>query len=64
MTTGAHELMTVDELQIRGGGGGGGGGRTFDPQRSYAVRGHPMTTGAHEVMTVDELQHYLVVDSP
>ena len=29
--------------------------RTFDPQGSYAERGHPMTTGALEVTTVDEL---------
>ena len=58
MTTGTHELMTVDELQLRG------GGRTFDPQRSCAVRGHPMTTGAREVTTIDELQHHLVIDSP
>ena len=66
MTTGTHELMTVDELQLTCArvGGGGGGGRTFDPQRSYAVRGHPMTTGAHEVTTIDELQQYLVEESP
>ena len=30
--------------------------RTFDPQGSYAERGHPITTGAQEVTTVDELQ--------
>ena len=31
MTTGALEVTTVDELQLRfdGGGGGGGGGVTF-----------------------------------
>ena len=32
-TTGALEVMTVDELQLlEGGGGGGGVGRTFAPR--------------------------------
>ena len=58
MTTGAQEVTTVDELQLRfvGGGGVGSCWRTFDPQGSYAERGRPMTTGALEVTTVDELQ--------
>ena len=54
MTTGAQEVTTVDELQLRfvGGGGVDGGPLTSG---SYAERGRPMTTGAQEVTTVDEL---------
>ena len=47
MTTGAQEVTTVDELQLRfvGGGGVDGGPLTSG---SYAERGRPMTTGAQE----------------
>ena len=45
MTTGAQEVTTVDELQLRFVGGGGVVG-------SYAERGCPITTGALEVTTL------------
>ena len=60
MTTGAHEVMTVAELQHLDLLGGGDGGGTLTPRvrvNSVAVRGLPMTTGAHEVMTIAELHH-------
>ena len=47
MTTGAQEVTTVDELQLRFVGG--------PLTRSYAERGRPITTEAQEVTTVDEL---------
>ena len=64
MTTGAEEVMTIDELQLCFAGVVGGPlTLTFDPQGSYTGRGHPMTTGAQEMMTVDELQVPFVEDS-
>ena len=51
MTTGAQEVTTVDELQLRFIGGGGVVGGPFN-----AERGRPVTTRAQEVTTVDELQ--------
>ena len=47
MTTGAQEVTTVDELQLRFVGGGGVVEGPLTPQGSYAERGRPMTTGAH-----------------
>ena len=65
MTTGAEEVMTVDELQLCFAGVGGGPlTLNFNPQGSYTGRGHPMTTGTQEMMTVDKLQLYFVEDSP
>ena len=51
MTTGAQEVTTVDELQLRFIGGG-----VVEGPLTLRVRMLPMTTGAQEVTTVDELQ--------
>ena len=56
MTTGAQEVTTVDELQLRFIGGGGVVGGPLTLRGRMLRGGSPMTTGAQEVTTVDELQ--------